>query len=274
MATDEPKKFSDELKALRAEFAEVAEKSKAAVAHLNTAIIKQELLEMRQEQDKTVAKFAHHGVLESVGNRDVMVLVGKSKDTGHGLDSIVGQGIDAAAKLRFAAQGNYDLSVSASTFEAGAAKSVNISDYDRMEKARAKTEANAKEIVPALRDIMIANTPDKEYTRNRHYVIISDGNTTDSIEAAAKLIEGTLRGNPKATFDFINVGADNGNIVELVAKVNVADEAQRPRIHDIAKVGDVWGTFINVLHERISETPFMKSAPVAPAPTPTAQPTP
>lgn len=66
-----------------------------------------------------------------------------------------------------------------------------------MEKARAKTEANAKEIVPALRDIMIANTPDKEYTRSRHYVIVSDGNTTDSIEAAAKLIEGTLRGSRK-----------------------------------------------------------------------------
>lgn len=274
MANDEPKKFSDELKALRAEFAEVAEKSKAAVAHLNTAIFKQEMLELRQEQDKTVAKFAHHGVLESVGNRDVTVLVGKSKDTGHGLDSIVGQGIDAASKLRFAAHSNYDLSVSASTFEAGAAKSVNISDYDRMEKARAKTEANAKEIVPALRDIMIANTPDKEYTRNRHYVIISDGNTTDSIEAAAKLIEGTLRGNPKATFDFINVGADNGNINELAAKVNVADETQRPRIHTIAKADEVWGTFSDVLRERIAASPFVKPAPVAPAPTPTAQPTP
>ena len=275
MANDEPKKFSDELKALRAEFAEVAEKSKAAVAHLTTAIFKQEMLELRQQQDTVVATFAHHGVLESVGNRDVTILVNKSKDMGNGLNSALGQGIDAAARLRLAAHNTYDMGVSASIFEAGASKSVNISDYDRMEKAREKTEANNKELVLSLREIMVSNTPDKEYTRNRHYVIVSDGSITDSVDAAAKLIEGTLRSNPKATFDFINVGANAGNIHELVAKVQVADEAQRPRIHAAEKAEDIWSTFNAALRTRIGETPYVKPAPDAPAaPQPTAQPTP
>ncbi|HYD19210.1 MAG TPA: hypothetical protein VEF76_12095 [Patescibacteria group bacterium] len=260
MAHDEPKKFSDELKALRAEFAEVAEKSKAAIAHLNSAIFKQELTELRQEQDKTVAAFAHNGSLESVGNRDVTVLVNKSKDMGHGLNSPLGQAIDAAAKLRFAAQGNYDLNVSVQTFEAGASKGVNISDYDRMDKAREKTEANSKEIVPALREITVANTPDKDYVRNRHYVIITDGSVSDNTDAAARLIDATLRGNPKATFDFISVGAGSGNVAEIVSKVQVSDESRRPVIHNVPSHEGIWTTFTNVLRGRIAQSPHAKPA--------------
>jgi len=46
-------------------------------------------------------------------------------------------------------------------------------DFERQEKAREKTNNNAKDLLPAMKDIMVNNTPDKQDGRSKHYIIIS-----------------------------------------------------------------------------------------------------
>jgi hypothetical protein len=272
MANEEPKKFSEELKALRAEFNDLADKAKKTVARLDSAIFKQELLEIRQEHDKVVTEFAVPGSLESVNNRDISILVNKSKDMGTGLNSPVGQGLDAASRLHLAVNRNYDISVSGGLWDTGSSKSVNLGDNDRLEKARDKTETNNKDLVPTLREIMISNTPDKANERSKHYIIVSGGSITDNVEHAVQMIEATLLYNKKATFDFITVGNAAGNVAEIALKANHSTVAERVGFHKAEKAEDIWATVTGVLKNRVAASPYVKPAPAAPAPTATPTP--
>lgn len=276
MANESSKKFSDELKALRAEFNDIAEKAKKVSAELTSAIYKQEAKELREENDAVVKEFAVPGDLESIGNRDVTVLINRSKDMGHGFKSPAGKTVEAVTKLRRVASFNYDISVSAALFEKGGTKGLNLSDYDRLEKALEKTEANDKAIGAALRDIMIANTPDKATDRARHYVIVTDGSITDSTEYAVQMIEATLLYNKKATFDFITIGAGGGNLSEVELKTSHALAADRVSFHKVEKADDMWDALAGVLKTRIAAAPYVapKPQPVPPTNTATATPTP
>ncbi len=274
MANEKTKKFSEELKALRAEFNDLADKAKKTVARLDSAIFKQELLEIRQEHDMVVTEFAVPGSLESVNNRDISILVNKSKDMGTGLSSPIGQGLDAASRLHLAVSHAYDVSVSGSVWDNGSSKSVHLGDYDRIEKARDKTETNRKDLVPTLREIMISNTPDKANERNKHYIIVSDGSISDNVEHAMQMIEATLLYNKKATFDFITVGNAAGNISEIANKANHSTVAARVGFHKAEKAEDIWGAVSGVLKARIAAAPYVKPAPAAPVPTATPTPAP
>lgn len=274
MTNEEPKKFSDELKALRAEFNDLAERTKKTVARLDSAIFKQELLEIRQEHDAVVTEFAVPGDLQSVNNRDVTILINKSKDMGAGFNSPIGQALDAANKLHLVVNHAYDVNVSASTFDTGSTKGIRLGDYDRIEKAREKTESNQKDIVPALRDIMVSNTPDRVNNRAKHYIIIGDGNITDNMETALQMIEATLLYNKKATFDFIDVGGGAGNQAELVFKAAHSTASDRISFHKVEKAEDIWGAVSGVLKARVAALPFVKPAPVPEAPKATATPAP
>lgn len=274
MANEAPKKFSDELRALRAEFNDLAEKTKKTLAALDSAIWKQELKEIREGHDAVVTQFAVPGALESVNNRDVTILIAKSKDMGHGANSNLGQAIDAAAQLLRVTRGNYDLNVSGLTIEGASTRGLNLADSDRLDKAREKTETLEKQLVPALREVMVANTPDKVGDRNKHYIIVTDGNATDSTEHAVQMIEATLLYNKKATFDFITVGA-GGNVGEIAQKTSHALAADRVSFHKVEKAEEIWGALAGALKNRIAASPYVKPAPAPEAPkNATATPTP
>lgn len=258
MANEEPKPFSSELKALRDEFKEVAERTKQAIAKLDSAIWKQEILELHQANDKVVSEFAPPGDIEAVRARDITLLINKSKDMGDGRKSSVGAAVDVANRLHLVLGKDRDVTLSASLWEKGAPKGLRLGDYDRIDKALEKTEANDKDIVPALRDIMVANTPDKVTDRNKHYVIISDGNATDNLEHAMQMIEATLLYNKHVTFDFVTVGEAQGNLSQLAAKVSDSTVAARVGFHTAKTQDDVWGTVTGVLKDRISASPWVK----------------
>lgn len=268
MANEEPRKFSDELKALRAEFNDLAERTKKTVAALDSAISKQLLKESRDAQDAEVVAFAVPGDLASVNGRDVTILINKSKDMGAGFDSTAGKAVDAAYKLHLAAGYPYDVTVSGGQYDNGTPKWLRLGDYERKEKALEKTESNQKDIVPALRDIMINNTPDRVKGRNNHYVIIGDGNFTDSTDTALQMIEATLLYNKKATFDFITVGA-GGNIAALQEKAIHSLGADRIGFTKVEKGDDIWGALTGALKKRVTASPYVAPAP-APAPAPQA----
>lgn len=261
MSNDEPKPFSAELKALRAEFAEVAERTKKAIAQLDSAIWKQEILELHQAQDKVVAEFTPPGDVEAVRARDITLLINKSKDMGAGSKSPVGAAVDAASRLNLAVGKERDVVISAGLWDKGTPKWLRLGDYDRLDKALEKTEANDKELVPALRDIMIGNTPDKVTGRNKHYVIISEGSITDNIEHAVQMIEATLLYNKNATFDFISIGEGKGNLSEAALKTAHSTVSDRISFQAVATADDVWGAVTGALKTRIAAAPYVKPEP-------------
>ncbi len=253
MANDEPKPLSAELKALRAEFAEVAERSKKALSQLDTAIFKAEMSELKDANNKVLDEFTLPGNRSSIAGHDVVILINKSKDMGEGYNSPIGAAIAAAGKMSAAASGN-DGIVSAALYDTGTANHLRLNDSDRTDKARAKTEKNDKNLFGVVREIMIANTSDKPAARTKHYVIVSDGNATDNLEATAQLIETTLRHNPKVTFDFINIGTNAGNIPTLAGLVNAAAPALAPAVHHAEKADDIWGVLTAVVKARLAQT--------------------
>lgn len=259
MANEEQKPLSAELKALRAEFAEVADRSKKAVAQLDTAIFKAEMAELAERNGKVVDEFALPGNRASLDGHDITILINKSKDMGAGFDSNIGAAINATGKMIGAVQGR-DTVISAALFDTGSARSLRF-DADRLDKAREKTEANNKDLLVAVKDIMVANTPDKVTARHKHYVIITDGSLSANEEATVQMMETTLRHNPKVTFDFINIG-EGGNIANLVGMIHTAASATVPAVHQIADKESIWQTLTGVVKGRLQQT----QAPAAEAP--------
>ncbi len=262
MANDEQQPLSAQLKALRAEFAEVADRSKKALAQMDTAIFKADMAELKEANNKVLDQFTVPGNRASIAGHDIVILINKSKDMGDGYNSPISAAIEAAAKMSAAANGN-DGVVTAALYDAGTANHLRLTDSDRTDKARAKTDKNDKNLFGITREIMIANTSDKPAARTKHYVIISDGNATDSLEATAQLIETTLRHNPKVTFDFINIGTAAGNIPTLAGMVNAAAPALAPAVHHVEKSEDLWSALTAVVKTRLGQT---QPSPVVEAP--------
>jgi len=264
MANEEQKPLSAELKALRAEFAEVAERSKKALAQLDTAIFKAEMTELTERNNKVLDEFVLPGNRASLDGHDVVILINKSKDMGAGYDSNIGAAINAAGKMIGATQGR-DATISAALYDTGSIRGIRF-ESDRLDKAREKTEANNKDLLVAVKDIMVANTPDKVSARHKHYVIISDGNLSGNEEATVQMIETTLRHNPKVTFDFINIG-EGGNIAGLMGMVHAAAPAAAPAVHVAADKEGIWQALTSVVKGRLARTqaPAMEAPKVATA---------
>ena len=205
-----------------------------------------------------MSEFTPPGDIEAVRSRDITLLINKSKDMGEGRKSTVGAAVDVASRLHLVLGKERDVTLSAGLWEKGAPKWLRLGDYDRIAKALEKTEANDKEIVPALRDVMVANTPDKVSDRNKHYVIVSEGNATDNLEHAMQMIEATLLYNKHVTFDFVTVGEGGGNLSQLAAKVSDSTVAARVGFHTAKTQDDVWGTVTGILKDRISASPWVK----------------
>ena len=109
---------------------------------------------------------------------------------------------------------------------------------------------------------MIANTPDKPSARTKHYIVVSRGSVSDNVEHTVQMIETTLRMNPKATFDFINIDGAGGNIEKLVRLVDVPAGAKAPAVHQAKSAADIWQVLSGVVKNRLADV----AAPASTAP--------
>lgn len=217
--SEEPKTLSEKLRAARDEFNDLATRAKAAAGKLESAMWEAQSSELRAKLDEVLHQFIPTVDKSPLKGHDIVFLINKSEDMGEGFSSPIGAALSTASSLA-AATGGHDVKVSAILWEGGSTKSVYLGDADRMEKARDKTKSTAKDLLPAVKEIMVGNTPDKQDARTRHYIIISPGNLTDNLDHSAQMINTAMQLNPRLTFDFVSFGDGNGNVRDLVAKLN------------------------------------------------------
>lgn len=264
--SEEPKKLSEKLRAVRDEFNDLAAKSKAAAARLDTAIWEAQSAEMRADLDKVLDQFVPTVDKSSLKGRDIIFLINKSQDMGEGLASPIGAALGVASTLSSATSG-HDVKVGALLWEAGSyTKAVALNDYDRIDKAREKTKSNGKDLLPAVREIMVSNTPDKQDGRQKHFIVVSTGSVTDNIDHSAEMINTAMKLNPRITFDFLSFGNGEGNMKDLIAKLTPSSEAQAPANLMVRQPEDLNGIVMGLLKTRISHAPMPVNAPVAEAP--------
>lgn len=259
--SDAPKPMSEKLEALAAEFNDLAARSKAAAAKLQSAAFEAKSAEIRAELDKVLDQFIPTVDKSALKGHDIVFLINKSQDMGAGFASPLGAAIEIARSLN-SATGGHDTAVSAGLWETGNnTKWVNLSDSDRMEKAREKSNSNGKELLSVTKDIMIGNTPDKQGERKKHYIVISAGSVSDNLDHSAQMLNTAMQMNPRVTVDFISFGAGDGNIKDLAAKLTPPTEAQKSGVYNVAKPEDLHGAVMSVLTGR-----FAGVAPETPRP--------
>lgn len=257
--SEEPKTLSEKLRAVRDEFNDIAARAKAAASKLESAMWEAQSAELRAKMDKVLDQFIPTVDKSSLKGHDIVFLINKSQDMGEGLLSPIGAAISVASSLSSATSG-HDTKVSALLWEGGAyTKGLSLTDFDRQDKAREKTNSNTKDLLPAVKEIMVANTPDKQDDRKKHYIIISPGNITDNLDYSAQMMNTAMQMNPRVTFDFVSFGDGNGNVKDLVAKLTPPDAAQNAGSVLVQKHEDLNAAIMGVLTTR-----FQGLAPVKP----------
>jgi hypothetical protein len=252
----ESKPISSQLETLRDQFARAAEEAKARVAELDKLIVEAKASERRKSLDETLDLFTHD--YATLRGHDVTFLIAKTKAMGEkgkeeGAQSPLATALTFAKTLSEAAE-THDLNISAGVWDKNS-KWLRLKDSDCVEKACEKPGDGA-ELAPLAKEIMLANTPDRAGARNKHYIVITDGAVTDDPTHAAQLIATALSFNPKLSFDFITLGNGDGNVLELVAKIEAA--GHKPGIHAAAKAENLEGAVLEALTARF--------APATPAP--------
>ncbi len=259
--SEEKKPLSERLRAARDEFNDLAAKSKAAAGKLDLLITEAFAQENRTELNKVLDQFIPTVDKSALKGHDIVFLINKSTDMGEGFFSPIGAAISTATSLA-AATGGHDVRVSGLLWEAGnSTKALALGDSDRLEKAREKSKTTNKELLPAVREIMLNNTPDKQDGRQKHFIVVSTGSVTDNVEHSVEMINTALRMNPRITFDFVTVGTGEGNMQDLVSKID-APEARKPSYLLVSKHEDLNGAVMNILTGRFKgEAPKPVEAP-------------
>ncbi|MEZ0223493.1 MAG: hypothetical protein ACAH83_02985 [Alphaproteobacteria bacterium] len=261
MSESKPLTPSEKLQALADEFNDLAARSKATAAKLQSAAFEAKSQEIRAELNKVLDEFIPTVNKSALKGHDIVFLINKTEEMGDGFSSPIGAAIDIARSLNAATNG-HDTGVSAGLWETGSnTKWVNLGDSDRMEKAREKTKSTGKEFLPVAKDIMIGNTPDKQGERKKHYVVISTGSVSDNIDHTAQMLNTAMQMNARVTVDFISFGTGEGNIKDLAAKLTPPSDAQKSSVYNIAKHEDLHGTVMSLLTSR-----FAGVTPEAPKP--------
>jgi hypothetical protein len=81
------------------------------------------------------------------------------------------------------------------------------------------------------------------------------------------MINTALKMNPRITFDFITVGTGEGNMKDLVAKIEAPTEAQKPSLLVVPTHEDLNGAVMTILTGRFKgEAPKLVEAPKEQAP--------
>jgi hypothetical protein len=265
--SEEKKPLSERLRAARDEFNDLSAKAKAAAGKLDSLIMEAFSQENRAELDKVLHQFIPTVDKSSLKGHDIIFLVNKSQEMGEGFFSPIGAAISTATSLA-AATGGHDVKVSGVIWEAGNyTKALPLADADRAEKAREKSKTTNKELLPAVKEIMLGNTPDKQDERLKHYIVISPGSVTDNVDHSVQMINTALKMNPRVTFDFITVGSGEGNIKDLVAKIEAPTDAQKPSLLIVPTHEGLNGAVMTILTGRFKgEAPKIVDAPKVEAP--------
>jgi hypothetical protein len=252
MSESKPLTPSEKLQALADEFNDLAARSKATAAKLQSAAYEAKSVEIRAELNKVLDEFIPTVDKSALKGHDIVFLINKTEEMGDGFSSRIGAAIDVARSLNAATHG-HDTSVSAGLWESGSStKWINLSDSDRMEKAREKSKSTGKELLPVAKDIMIGNTPDKQGERKKHYIVISTGSVSDNIDHTAQMLNTAMQMNSRVTVDFISFGTGEGNIKDLAAKLTPPSDAQKSGVYNIAKHEDLHGVVMSLLTNRFA----------------------
>jgi hypothetical protein len=270
--SEEPKTLSEKLRAARDEFNDLATKAKAAAGKLESAMWEAQVSELRAKMDKVLDQFIPTVDKSPLKGHDIVFLINKSQDMGQDLQSPIGSAISVASTLYSAVSG-HDTKVSALLWEGGAyTKAVALNDFDRQDKARDKTNNNAKDLLPAMKEIMVANTPDKQDGRKKHFIIISPGTITDNLDHSAQMINTAMQLNPRITFDFITVGTAAGNVTDLIAKMTPPSADRAAGYLIAATHEDINGAVMSVLKSRFKGDAPAVETPKVVAEAPKAEP--
>jgi hypothetical protein len=235
---------------VRDEFNDLAVRAKAAASRLDTAIWEAQANENRATLDKVLDQFIPTVDKSVLKGRDIVFLINKSEAMGEGYQSPIGASLAVASELS-AATGGHDAKVTGILWDAGYTKSVSLHDSDRLDKAREKSKSAAKDLLPAVKEIMVSNTPDRQDGRRKHYIVLSAGTITDNIDHSAEMINTAMKMNPRLTFDFVSFGTGEGNVKDLVAKLTPPAGAQEVGNFHVPKHEDLHGVIIGILTTRM-----------------------
>jgi hypothetical protein len=256
--SEEKKPYSAELRAVRDEFNDIAKRAQEAAKKLDSLIWKAEDAERRAAHDKVLDQFVdrRHELLKG---HDVTFYIAKTQGMGEGYNSPVGAVISTAQDINFAVDSSHGVNFSAALYDT-TTKGLNLTNSDRLDKARDKTANQACDLQPIAKEILVNNTPDKASDRQKHYIIISEGKATDNVDVTAQMLTAAMALNPRITVDFISVGTGEGNIKDLAAKLNAP-------VHTVAKHEELKGAMIAVLTTRFAKVEAPKvEAPKAETP--------
>ncbi|MBI3442137.1 MAG: hypothetical protein HY052_10125 [Proteobacteria bacterium] len=255
--TDEqpPKSSSKELRTLRDEFSQSA---KNTLNGFEKMITEAEQAEKQRELDALLSRFLPENGRAILPGHDIVFLINKSKDMGGGMTSSLGVAMDTLYQISGAVKGVKDVTVSGRFWGKGPTSNIWMGSYDGIRNACDATGSNFKNFLPVAKETLVSNLPDLLTGRQTHYIVVCDGTITDSIENSASMLGAAAQFNPKATFDFIVIGAEKGNIEGLAEKMQGA--ARFSRVTTAAEVAD---GIMTALKTRIAESPVPVQEPVA-----------
>jgi hypothetical protein len=257
---DEPAPLSERIETLSKQFGEVAAQIRDASSGLATVALHQRMEEFRVHQNQLLKRYVDD--LSAVNGHDVIFLLNRSKPMGEGYHSALAAGARAATDLYIASgtgQGR-DLSVSLYTWDKDS-RGYGFGGNSNIEKIYDKAGSEEAAFAPLVRDILSASTPDKLSGRPRHYVVISSGAVTDSVENSVQMLASAMTFDPRLTVDFVTVGAGEGNIRDLRAQLAAAAPGREPGLYTAEKPDDIQSAVIRALKTRLKALPAAVEPP-------------
>lgn len=263
-----------QMKEMSAEFRRLAQEFNGKADKMDAAIREAESQAFRHSLDRILAAIADN---DSLNGREVIFLVNRSAEMGAGYQSFFGQAATAASTLNSAARGVVDVPVSASAYGSGAPVRLKLDHVESLGAVINGTPASgALDLLPALKEMLAANTPDKTGGKPRHYVVIAPDRMTGGLDDAVGILEAAMKMNPGMTVDFLRCGpAAGGGLEDVMRLVSPVSPVQTPAIHAVETPACMAETISAVLKQRVASMPVPNPAPdggAAQQPSPGAKP--
>lgn len=209
------KTLRDEYVGISAEFAEKAKLMDKAIAGVEASETQSRRKALRDEIAPEGTQF---------DGREIVVLVNRSAAMGEGFASFIGQALMQTQDIKDAAADLPNVKVSMALWGNGAPVAVDFSNFDKIDKLVGKTASGAaNDILPAVKEVLMRNTPDVIPNMPRHYVFVCPSELAGDFTVARDILRAVQALNRDASVDFIVCGAASGNAAELARETVLGD---------------------------------------------------
>jgi hypothetical protein len=251
----ESKTTLQQLRSMRQEFADNAKKS---LADMDKMIADAEKAEAQQRLAADFSLFLPGDDKAVLKGHDFAFLINNTKGA-RGPESIIGATIGAAHKVKSTVVGVDGVSVDAKFW---GDKYVTQVHLDKGPNAYDVHPAEAKDILPVLKALLLDNAPDQASDAQKHYIIVCDGAITSDASAAGAILAAAAKFNPKATFDFVVCSSATETAIDaLVQKSGDANA----NLVKVAAPAEINAAVMNIIKSRLSGTAYDAPAPKAAA---------